>query len=328
VTQFYAGAGNLRTGTIIGGAQDNGTLRYTTAAGSQAWTQMFGGDGGWCAADPTDPNYFYGEYVFLAVHRSSDGGGTSEYINGQFWNGTNWTWKPVPYQIPDSATRSALFIAPFVLDPSNPNRLLGGGLSLWRTNDAKTPNTNTTGPSWTQIKPSVGRLISALAIANNTPDTIWVGHEDGQVYKTANGTATSPVWQKVDGTGPQPLSVGRYCCAITIDPRSSSVVYALFGGYVRGNVWKTTDGGATWSNIGNALPDVPARALAVHPTKSNFVYLGTEVGLFASEDGGATWSPTNEGPTNCSVNHMFWMDRTLVCVTHGRGMFTIDLAGA
>ena len=48
--------------------------------------------------------------------------------------------------------------------------------------------------------------------------------------------------------------------------------------------------------------------------------------MFASEDGGATWSPTNEGPTNCSVDDLFWMNRALVCVTHGRGMFQIDLS--
>jgi hypothetical protein len=77
-----------------------------------------------------------------------------------------------------------------------------------------------------------------------------------------------------------------------------------------------------------ALPEAPARAITVHPTKSNLVYTGTEVGLFASEDGGATWSPTNEGPTNCSVEDLFWMGTVLVCVTHGRGMFEIDLAKA
>ena len=48
--------------------------------------------------------------------------------------------------------------------------------------------------------------------------------------------------------------------------------------------------------------------------------------MFASEDAGAMWSPTNEGPTNCSVDDLFWMGETFVCVTHGRGMFKIDLS--
>jgi hypothetical protein len=54
--------------------------------------------------------------------------------------------------------------------------------------------------------------------------------------------------------------------------------------------------------------------------------VGTEVGLFASDDAGKTWSPTNEGPTSCSVEDLFWMGTSLICVTHGRGMYRIDLA--
>jgi hypothetical protein len=325
VTQFYAGAGNATSGTIIGGAQDNGTLRFTSADGSEGWSEMFGGDGGWCAADPTDPGVFYGEYVFLNIHRSLDGGASAEYISGQFWDGQQWTWKPVPYRIPDAFTRSALFIAPFALDPNEPNRLLAGGLSLWRTSDAKRPNTDATGPSWTAIKNSVGSRISAIAIARGKAALVWVGHEDGQVFKTTNGTAAGPVWRKIDHVGAQPLAVDRYCTGITIDARANDTVYVTFGGYNRDNIFKTVDGGTTWAAIGQALPEAPVRALTIHPDNSAFVYAGTEVGMFASEDGGATWSATNEGPTNCSVDDLFWMDRTLICVSHGRGMFSIDL---
>ena len=326
VTQFYGGAGNATSGSIVGGAQDNGTLLFRTANGSEGWTEMFGGDGGWCAADSTDPDVFYGEYVFLNIHRSLDGGATADYISGQFWDGSQWTWKPLPYRIPDARNANALFIAPFVLDPNEPNRILGGGLSLWRTNDAKRPNTNSTGPSWRAIKASAGSLISALAIARGNANVVWVGHEDGQVYKSTNGTVASPVWRKVDHTGAHPLAVDRYCTGITIDHRAHDTVYVTFSGYNRGNVWKTVDGGTAWTNIGQALPAAPVRALTIHPDNSAFVYAGTEVGMFASEDGGATWSATNEGPTNCSVDDLFWMNRVLVCVSHGRGMFSIDLS--
>jgi photosystem II stability/assembly factor-like uncharacterized protein len=172
-------------------------------------------------------------------------------------------------------------------------------------------------------------VISAIAIAPGNADIIWVGHEDGQVYKTTNGTATNPVWQQIDNTGPSPLNVGRYCTHITIDPANIDTVYVTFGGYTQGNVWQTTDGGTTWKNIGGgSLPSTPVRALAIHPGSSSLLYLGTEVGVFASEETGATWSRTNEGPNNCSVNDLFWMNRTLIAVTHGRGMFSIDLTAA
>jgi hypothetical protein len=326
VTQFYGGAGNPATGIIIGGAQDNGTLRFTPLGGSENWTSMFGGDGGWCAADPNDSNFFYGEYVFLNIHRSADGGTNSDFISGQFWNGNQWAWKPIPFRITDAMNQQALFIAPFVLDPNNSNRILGGGASLWRTDNAKAPNTNTTGPVWTIIKSSTGRRISAIAVASGNSDLVWVGYDSGQVFKTINGTSANPTWQRVDHEGSNPLTPTRFCTRITIDPTNHSIVYVSFGGYNRGNVWKSDDGGLTWSNIGNLLPEAPVRAVAVHPRKTNFVYLGTEVGVFASEDSGVTWSPTNEGPTNCSVDDLFWMNEVLVSVSHGRGMFTIDLS--
>lgn len=328
VTQFYGGAGNPTSGTIIGGAQDNGTLRFTPAGGSENWTEMFGGDGGYCAADPNDPKCFYGEYVYLNIHRSLNSGISSEYISGQYWNNVSrqWTWKPIPYRITDAMNAQALFIAPFVLDPNNSNRILGGGVSLWRTNNAKAPNTNSTGPVWATIKGSIGRRISAIAVGPGNSNLIWVGYEDGQVFKTVNGTQANPIWQKMDHTGTNPLTPTRFCTRITIDPKNNQIVYVTFGGYNRGNVWKTVDGGVKWSNIGNLLPEAPVRSLVVHPRKSNFLYLGTEVGVFASEDSGATWGPTNEGPTNCSVDELFWMKEVLVCATHGRGMFTINLA--
>jgi len=326
VTQFFGGAGNPTSGTIIGGAQDNGTLRFTPTGGSENWSEMFGGDGGWCAADANDPKYFYGEYVYLNIHRSSDGGASSDYISGQFWDGHSWTWKPIPYRITDAMNQKALFIAPFVLDPNNSNCLMGGGFSLWRTNNAKAPNTNSTGPIWSSVKSSIGKKISAIAVAKGNSNQIWVGHEGGEVFKTLNGTQANPVWQRMDHTGTNPLTPARYCTRITIDPSNPNIVYVAFGGYNRGNLWKTTNGGSQWSNLGNLLPEAPVRAIAIHPRKNNFVYLGTEVGLFASEDGGATWSPTNEGPTNCSVDDLFWMNEVLVCATHGRGMFTIQLS--
>jgi hypothetical protein len=80
--------------------------------------------------------------------------------------------------------------------------------------------------------------------------------------------------------------------------------------------------------VNDPLPQtpVPIRDLAIHPSRSDYLYLATEVGVFASEDTGKTWSPTNEGPTSCPVDQLFWMGKTLVAVTYGRGLFAIDLS--
>lgn len=346
ITQFFGAAANS-SGVLIGGAQDNGTLRYDTSAINQQWSEIFGGDGGGCASDPTDPSYFYGEYVFLNIHRNTDGGATAEalgdrYISGLFWNPQkinqdggkgDWDWKLPPYRIEDAMTNSALFIAPFVLDPNNPERILAGGLRLWRTNNAKAPNDGCTGdanaeckgPEWLAVKKSVGSKISSIAVARGNPDVIWVGHIDGEIYRTTEGTRDEPNWLRMDTNGQNKLP-GRDVTHIAIDPADSNTVYATLGGFEKGNVWKTVDGGMNWTNLGTDLPEAPVYALAIHPANSQFVYVGSEVGVFASEDGGRNWSPTNEGPTSCAVKSLFWMGNKLVAVTHGRGMFRIDLS--
>ena len=289
-------------------AQDNGTLCFAADQGPQRWTTIFGGDGGWCAADPTDPDVFYGEYVRLSIHRNTDGGTTDDqqgdrYISGQFWNHDEgeWDWKPAPFRIPDAKPvpdqpPMALFIAPFILDPNDPNRLLAGGMSVWRTNDAKTPNTTTTGPRWASIKAPIGPadtkvLISALAVAVGDSDTVWVGHANGQVLRTADGTAGQPLAAGHVRGVPPPLLHGHHH-----RPRRQPARLRVLRRVRPGNLWATRDGGATWTDLSATLPTAPVRALAVHPRRNDLVYAGTEVGLFASEDAGATWSPTNKAP--------------------------------
>jgi photosystem II stability/assembly factor-like uncharacterized protein len=124
------------------------------------------------------------------------------------------------------------------------------------------------------------------------------------------------------------MNVQRFCARILVSPFDTNVIYVCFGGFggnVPGNVWRTTDAGDTWSNISAGVPAVPVHAIAMHPNDKDRIYLGTDLGVFASETGGNSWSPTNEGPANVSIADFFWMKQTLVCVTHGRGMYTIDL---
>lgn len=327
VTQFYGGAAQPTSGLIVGGTQDNGTVVYSPATGT-TWKTMFGGDGGWSAAHPTNPDVLYGEYVHLNIHRSTNAGQDAEFISGQYYDSTakQWKWKPLPFTIPDAQANTALFIAPFVLDPSAPDRILAGGLDLWRTDDARAVNTVSSGPSWRSIKRSVGSPISAIAIAAGNSDVIWVGHTNGDVYRTENGTSAAPAWQKVDDFSSGTRLPDRYVTRIGLDSRDSKTAFVTFGGYSTGNVWSTVDGGVKWQNVATGLPQAPVRSVTIHPGNSKHIFIGTEVGVFASDDAGLTWSPTNEGPTNCSVDELFWFGETLIAATHGRGMFAIRLS--
>lgn len=323
ITQFYGAAGNPSTGVIVGGTQDNGTLRYT--GDREGWDSPFGGDGGFSAADPTNPSYFYGEYVNARVHRSTNGGVWSEYIYGETVVGGQAQLKSPPYLLSDAASGQANFIAPLILDPNDPNRMLVGAVRLWRSNDVKAPNTTTTGPQWASIKESISSNISAIAVAQGNSAIIWVGHNNGNVYRTSNGTAASPTWTRVDLNTPN--LPNRYVTRITIDPTNPAIVYVAFGGFSADNLYRTDDSGATWADRTGSgptgLPDAPIRSLVIHPDYPSWLYAGTEVGIFTSEDAGLTWRLPHDGPANVSVDELFWVGDTLSAATHGRGIYQV-----
>jgi photosystem II stability/assembly factor-like uncharacterized protein len=347
VTQFYSvavGPGD----TIIGGTQDNGTFRYISRPGSRNWEQIRGGDGGHVAVDATENKYLYGETQWLDLFRSA-GSDEPQRITGEFYRKSrNGKWETVlkekPYLLedafPEEATKRprANFIAPFVLDPNDPKKLLAGGLSLWRTNDARVKVTDTEGPEWAPIKAPTGKntstcAISAIAVAKGNSDIIWVGHnqkgEKGSLFRTANGKNDKPTWHRADDG--RPALPNRPLLSVTIDPRDSKVVYVTFGGYPEkdsdgSNLWRTTNDGEKWEDIGADLPKAPVRSLAIHPENSDLLYVGTEVGIFASNDRGKKWDPTNQGPTNCSVEQLVWWGKVLYAATHGRGVFRINAA--
>ncbi|MBM3545985.1 MAG: hypothetical protein FJX54_03450 [Alphaproteobacteria bacterium] len=310
-TQFYGGASSASGGLLVGGTQDNGSL---SASGTTTWTQFFGGDGGFSAIDQTDANYVYGEYVYASVHRSSDGGTNSDgYICSGIEDGDSSSC---------GGTGAANFIAPFILDPNSQSRMLVGAERLWISDNVKAAT-----PSWRSAKAASStsaNYISAIAVASGNSSVIWVGHNNGEVYKTANGTATSPTWTAVT------IGPSRQVMRILIDPSDSNTVYVSFGGYSSGNLRKTSDGGSSWTTISTGLPEAPIRGIARHPTNASWIYAGTEVGVFTSEDGGSSWSTTNDGPGAVSIDELFFAGTTttLVAATHGRGMFQASLSSS
>jgi photosystem II stability/assembly factor-like uncharacterized protein len=302
ITQFYAGCGTASSGTIIGGTQDNGTDRYN--GDPEGWLMTFGGDGGTCGCDQTDPNYFYTEFVGGYISRSSDGG---------------FTWQSIP---PPEAGLGD-WIAPFILDPNNDNRICAGDVSVWRSDNVKQPDPAQV--QWLQIKPPItGNVpVSAVAVASGNSNFVWVGYNNGAVYYTQNGTAGNPTWTEAHNGLP-----ARYCNRLTIGPQDPSgenkrTVYATFGGFSADNVWKTTDNGVTWTNISYGLPALPVYSLVISPLNSNQLYIGTQLGVCTYTEGsGGTWSCINQGPANTVVEELFWVGTTLGAATHGRSMFT------
>jgi photosystem II stability/assembly factor-like uncharacterized protein len=302
VTQFYHGDAAKQTDRFVAGAQDNGTSKVDGVGIPNSWATIFGGDGGYVAIDHTDPDHFFVEIQgFPEIQVTTDGGLTfTEATSG----------------ITDT---DGLFITPFAMDPSDPNVLWTGGSRPWRTTNG-TALWEVAGPDF-----AGPAQISAIAIAPSDPNVVYLGFNNGYVARTTDGLAPSPTWT-VFANG----LFGAWVSSVAVDPVDPDVAYITYSTYGIPHVLRTANGGVYWQPIDGVppadIPDVPTHWVAVRPCNSQQLYAGTEIGIFASDDGGATWQPANTGLANTVVESLdFKDDDTIVAFTHGRGAFLASL---
>jgi len=300
VTQFYHGLPYPDGKTYFGGAQNNGTLRGNDADGPNQWRQINSGDGGYVAIDPTNPNILYAETTGISISKSTDGGATFNRATA-------------------GITDSGLFISPFVMDPSSPQRLWTGGSFLWRTTNAAS--------SWIWASGIVGSgKVSAIAVAPTDANFVIAGTSEGHIHRTSEGltSTSSTVWP-----GVRPRT--GFVSSVAFDPKNKMIVYATYSTFGGVHVWKSVDGGATWSGIDGtataAIPDIPVHSIVVDPNNAARLYVGTDLGVFASTDGGASWAVENTGFANVvteslSLNNSGGVT-TLFAFTHGRGAWRV-----
>ena len=310
VTQFYHGAVYPGGGAYIAGAQDNGTNRGSDATGAMAWRALLGGDGGYSAIDPNDPDILYVEDQNRALVKSTNGGASFSSI-------TSTITEPVA---------DFLFITPYVMDPGKSTRLYIGGKALWRTENG--------GQLWVQASsaiPMANGSVSAIAVSPSDPNRVVFGTSTGWVYQAANALTSD---KTTDWAGSQPRS--GYLSHLEIDPKNSILVYATYSQFLanpsQSHVYKSTDGGATWKGIDSGLPDIPVFTLIVDPQNTSTLYLGTDIGVFVSLDGGGSWA-RDDNPFADAVTETLALDRsagqsTLFAFTHGRGVWKVALPGS
>ncbi len=112
-------------------------------------------------------------------------------------------------------------------------------------------------------------------------------------------------------------------------PGSDQVAYATSSTFGCGHVFKTSDGGASWTDISNDLPDIPAHDLMVDPNNSSRLLLATDLGMFVSVNGGSNWAQENTGFANVVVESLDMEilsgQPVLFAFTHGRGVWKVTL---
>ena len=227
---------------MIGGAQDNGTI---SLKGSQAWGQSTCGDAGWSAIDPVNPSNMYTTCQNIDIQKSVNGGAVG-------------SWNEVRQGI-DASDRVS-FIPPLVMDPSNPQTLYFGTFRLYQTTNGAT--------LWTAISPDLTGgtgAISTIAVAPSDPNTVYVGTNGGRIQVSTNaGSGATATWTRRD-KAPLPA---RFLTQLVVDPKSALTAYATFSGFSGfadkvGHVFKTADGGATWTDISGNLPNIPVTDLVL-----------------------------------------------------------------
>ena len=168
--------------------------------------------------------------------------------------------------------------------------------------------------------------IFTIAESKLDENVIWVGTDDGNVQVTRNGGKT---WTNtVKNISGLPENTWAYHIEVSVHDKGTA--YAVFDGHTRGDfapyVYKTTDYGVTWNSI--VTDDIPifARNIQEDYVNPNLLFLGTEKGLFITNNGGESWSHFTKNMPPVAVHYIELQSKTndLVMGTHGRGVIILD----
>ncbi|MEO6391760.1 MAG: VCBS repeat-containing protein, partial [Pyrinomonadaceae bacterium] len=306
---------------MLGGTQDNGT-EYFLQDGA-TWIRSDGGDGGFAVIDQSATSIINYNAYHTYFNQTNSQIGFSRATTTDTGNPGDPNWTSPILGCGGTAngiacTDATLFYAPMVSGPGTPNTLYFGTDRLYRSNNL--------GTTMTIVSQSpLPARTSAIAISKQDDNVRLIGLTTGQVFATTTGSSTL-----TDVTGPIPA---RYVGRVAIDPTNANVAYVALTGWglaAGQHVWKTTNlltGTPTWVAMGTGVPDVPCNAFAIDPVNPQNIFVGTDIGVFRSINGGTSWTPFNSGLPRVAV---FGMEIHPVfgfirIATHGRGIYENSL---
>jgi photosystem II stability/assembly factor-like uncharacterized protein len=267
LNQFYAiDIDYQKPERIYGGTQDNNTIR-TLTGGTSDWEAVLGGDGMYTLVDYTSSNTFYAEYQWGNLYRSTNGGLTMDYISGPM-SGDRVNWS-----------------APLAMDPVNPSILYFGTYRIWKTTNK--------GNSWTAISGDLTHginnyfySVTTIAISKFDANIVIAGTGDGKLQVS---TDVGQTWTDRSAGLPE-----RWITRVATDPFDSQTIYATLSGFrwdePLPHVFRSTDLGQNWTDVTGNLPEFPVNDIVLDPDLPNRMIVGTDAGVYGTEDGGLTWS--------------------------------------
>ena len=326
---------------IFGGTQDNNTQGgpsrtfKTSGITNSDWFVLLGGDGHQPATEPGNPDIVYAQSQQGNIHRIDRTNGEATFIKPQ--NDLNEDYERFNWD------------APILVSSHDPKTIFFGSQRVWVSNNR--------GDDWRAISedltlnqerfslPIMGKVqswdnpwdvyamstyntITSLSQSPVNENIIYAGTDDGIIQYTQNYGET---WTKVNVEKLPGVPKGSFVNDIKADLFDANTVYVLLDNHKFGDykpyVYKSTDGGKSWKNIGDGVPDgfICWRLVQDHVDK-NLMFLGTEYGIYVSVNGGNKWVKFSSGLPTISIRDLAIQKREndLVAATFGRGFYVLD----
>lgn len=324
---------------VCGAQQDNSTVCVSSQGGGRGRTSpvmyaVGGGESGYIAPHPKNPNLFYAgsQGALLTRFDRSTGHTRDIQVYPLFFSG-----------MPASALKERWqWTFPIVFSPHDANVLYTSSQHLWKTTND--------GQSWERISPDLTRAdpktlgdsggpitkdqngpeiygtIFTIAASRLEANTIWTGSDDGLAYITRDG---GKKWEKITPPG---LPEFSRISLIEASPHKPGTAYLAAKRYQLDDrapyIFKTHDYGRTWTKITSGIrADDYVHAVREDPKRPGLLYAGAEHGIYVSFDDGANWQSLSLNLPDTQVPDLAVEDNDLVIATHGRSFYILDDIG-
>ena len=297
ITEFEYLAQNIgQSRWILGGTQDNGTDRWT---GSTSFDHVADGDGGYCCANHSTPSTCFHTYFNMSPEVSTTGGDSG-----------SWSYKPPTLP----ANEGSPFYPPMRCSDSTGGTLALCGQAAYISRDNLA--------TWIRVAFPAANSGTAVCVPNQ--DDVYVGVGSGAIYHTHwNGQA----WTAMTSlTAPR---TGAGVSDLLVDPTNLNRIWASYGANSNGQIYRSDNGGTSWTNCSAGLPALTVNALEVDTRNPARVWVAMDRGVYQSFDSGAHWADFSASLPNAYVGDLVFHPHAWVlrAATRNRGLWEIPVDG-